>query len=122
MAINFFQAKHKHNMYKIHLHANMLGLDDERDDRFILKKGCEFCKWVSKWLMNDYQSIPEVKRIMEIHEGIHQNAKIIIINKKSNYDKAKREYEKIEKQTKTLFTLLDRIKSEIELYNETSHS
>jgi hypothetical protein len=118
MELNFFIAKHRHNIYRIVLQAVLLDLDDTSEEKLISKNHCEFCRWVNKYLMSDYKNIPDVEHLLEVHENVHSRAQALIeFKSKEQFEKAKAEFEKIEKLTKTLFSLLDRIENEIKLYN-----
>jgi len=113
MELNFFYAKHKHKMWKMHLKAYLLGLDDFDEKRIVSSKDCELGKWINAFAKNKYKGHPELSNLIRLHDNIHQ---IVIdipdLKKQGKVDEAYKKLHLLENESAKFIAILEALEKE----------
>lgn len=118
MELNFFFAKQKHRMYKIHLKAFLIGLDQDLSDEIKDKDSttCQLGQWIKQNANSKLSNFQEFKELAELHDKFHEKANTIITFKKEDQIlEAKEEFKKLENISDTLLYLLTEIEKQIDI-------
>ena len=108
MELNFFYAKHKHKMWKMHLKAYLLDIDDIDEKRIVSSNDCELGKWINGFAINKYKDNPDLEQLIQIHNKIHVIVKDIPrLKKKGEIEKAQENYNNLEKESQRLIKILE---------------
>ena len=113
MGLNFFYAKHKHRMWKMHLKAFLLDLEDFEENRIVSSKDCRLGQWIQAVPADVAEEFNEWDRFLELHEKIHAIVKEIPdLKKKKKIDEAFQKIQELDENSNQLIGILDRFEEQ----------